>query len=84
MGVLRTIAIIIIVYYVFKAVSKIVFPIFMKRMMNNVERKYSAQQGTTHDTYNGKVGETVITKKPIQKEGNKDVGDYVEFEEVND
>lgn len=84
MGVLRTIAIIIIVYYVFKAVSRIVLPIFMKNMMHNMERKYSAQQGTTHDNFSGKVGETVITKKPIQKEGNKDVGDYVDFEEVND
>lgn len=84
MGVLKTIAIILLVYYVFKAVSRLMFPIFVNKMMRNVEKKYHAQQGATQDTYNGKVGETVITKKPVQKEGNKDVGDYVDFEEVND
>lgn len=84
MGVLRTIAIIIIVYYVFKVLSRLILPIFMKKMMSNVERKYNQQQGTSHHANNGKVGETVITKKPVQKEGNKDVGDYVDFEEVND
>ncbi len=84
MGVLKTIAIILLVYYVFKAVSRLMFPIFVNKMMRNVEKKYSAQQGTTQDTTSGKVGETVISKKPIQKEGNKDVGDYVDFEEVND
>lgn len=84
MGVLKTIAIIIIVYYVFSAVSRLLAPLFLKKMMQNVERKYNAQQGASQDTYSGKVGETVITKKPVQKEGNKDVGDYVDFEEVND
>ena len=84
MGVLKTIAIILLFYYVFKAVSRLMFPIFVNKMMKNVEKKYNAQQGATQDTYNGKVGETVITKKPIRKEGSKDVGDYVDFEEVND
>lgn len=84
MGVLKTIAIIVIGYYVFKAISRLIFPLFVKQMMKNVEKKYNAQQRGSQDSYNEKVGETVIDKKPSQKQGNKNVGDYVDFEEIND
>lgn len=85
MGLLRTIAIILIVYYAFKFIGKYILPLFVKRMVDNVEKKYKEQQQNQGQDENVKVGETVIAKKPSNtKEINKDVGDYVDYEELND
>ena len=85
-GVLRTIAIFIIIYYAFKFFSRYIAPIFLKKVISNVEKKYKEQQEQQQNaTSDGKVGETVIAKKPSnQKEGNKTVGEYVDFEEVKE
>jgi hypothetical protein len=85
-GLLRTIAIFIIIYYAFKFFSRYIAPIFLKKVISNVEKKYKEQQNQQQDTTTGgKVGETVIAKKPSnQKEGNKTVGEYVDFEEIKE
>ena len=85
MGLLRTIAIILIVYYGFKFIGKYILPFFMKRMVNNVEKKFREQQQHQSHDKTGEVGETIIDKKPSNtKSGNKEVGDYVDYEELND
>jgi len=86
MGLLKTIAILIIVYYIFKFFSKYIAPIFLKKVISNVEKKYREQQQNQNNaTPDGKVGETVIEKKPsVNNEGNKNVGEYVDYEEVKD
>ncbi|MDV7185655.1 hypothetical protein R3X25_00055 [Lutibacter sp. TH_r2] len=46
-------------------------------------RKQQEQQQSSNTQ--GEVGETVIAKKaPTSKESNKSVGDYVDYEEIND
>ena len=54
----------------------------------NVEKKMRDQQqqfNNQEQKSTEKVGETVIAKKPSDyKEGNKNVGDYVDYEEVKD
>jgi uncharacterized protein involved in cysteine biosynthesis len=86
MGILKTLAILIIVYYAFKFIGKYIAPIFLKKVINNVEKKYREQQQNQYNnTVEGEVGETVIAKKPSkEKEGNKTVGDYIDYEDVND
>ena len=85
MGLLKTIAILVIIYYAFKFFSKYIAPIFLKKVISNVEKKYKEQQQNQQQKPEGKVGETIIAKKPSNsKESNKDVGDYVDYEEVND
>jgi len=85
MGLLRTIAIILIVYYVLKFIGKYILPLFIKQVVKNVEKSFREQQQNKYEDTTGKVGETVIAKKPLEnKEGNKDVGDYVDYEEIKD
>ena len=84
MGFLRTIAIILIVYYVFKFISRYILPIFLTKMVQNVQKKYNEQQQNQYDAQNGKVVETIISKKPNEPKGNSNVGDYVDYEEVKD
>lgn len=85
-GLLKTIAVFIIIYYAFKFFSRYIAPIFLKKVINNVEKKYKEQQANQQNpTADGKVGETVIAKKPSTgKESNKSVGEYVDFEEVKE
>jgi len=85
MGLLRTIAIIIIVYYAFKFIGKYIMPLFLKRVVKNVEKKMREQQENQYKEEAGNVGETVIDKKPTNmKESSKNVGDYVDYEEIKD
>ena len=81
---IRTILIIGLIYYAFKIIGKYVFPIFLKKMMRNVEKKFN-QQGQRNPANEplAKEGETIIDKTPNQtKRSNDDVGEYVDYEEV--
>ncbi len=84
-GFLITISYIILIYYGIKIIGRYVFPIFLNKMVKNFEKKVKEQQGFQQPHDNSKEGKTSINKKPIQpKEGNKDVGEYVDYEEVDD
>ena len=84
MGLLKTIAIIIIVYYAFKFIGKYIMPLFLKRVVKNVEKKMREQQENQYKEETGNIGETVIDKKPQSRKSNKEVGDYVDYEEIKD
>ena len=82
---LRTILIIILAYYGFKFVARVFFPILFQKMMKNVEKKVREQQGHQEPVEQTKVGETVVEKTPVPtKESNKNVGEYVDYEEVDE
>lgn len=80
----RTILIILLIYYGFKLIARFVFPLFFKRMMKNVEKKFNEQQyRNTPEQNNVKEGETVIDKAPkTQSKANEDTGEYVDYEEI--
>ena len=89
MGLLRTIAIILLVYYVLKYLTKLFAPYLMKRMVNKMQEKAQNQHRNQQQHQqqkqqpNVKVGETIIDKKPTSKnQSNNTVGEYVDYEEV--
>ena len=88
MGLLRTLAIIVIVYYAIKFIGRYILPLFVSKIVGNVEKKMRDQQQqhqNQQEKSSGKVGDTVIERKPSDyKEGNKDLGDYVDYEDVKD
>jgi ubiquinone biosynthesis protein UbiJ len=84
----RTLAIIIIVYYVLRWLAKIFAPILMKRMVNKMQQKAQQQQQQYNqhrqNTTQAREGETIIDKKPnTPKQSSDDVGEYVDFEEID-
>lgn len=83
MNLLRTILIILVIYYVFRLIARYVMPLILKKMVNNVEKKFN-QQTRQYPPDNGhfKEGETVIDKKPREHKSRNDVGEYVDYEEV--
>jgi hypothetical protein len=86
MGLLRTIAIILLVYYGFKFLAKLFAPYLMKRMVNKMQEKAQNQFNNQQQQQksNVKEGETVIDKKPVKSnQSNNSVGEYVDYEEVD-
>ena len=81
MGLLRTLLIIIVIYYVIKFIGRLAFPHLMNRFVQKMEDKMREQQGQTKQNET-KIGETVIDKKPNTKTSNNDVGEYVDYEEI--
>jgi len=84
MGFLRTILILILVYYALKWLGRILFPVLFQKAVRNFESKMRQEQGQTNASDQVKEGETVIDRKPgPQRESNKNVGEYVDYEEID-
>jgi len=81
-GLIRTLLIILLIYYLFQIIAKYVIPLFMKRFLNNMEQKFREQHQPKEP--DKKVGETTILKKPNTNKSNNNVGEYIDYEEVND
>ena len=84
LGFLRTILILILVYYALKWLGRILFPVLFQKAVRNFESKMRQEQGQTNTSDQVKEGETVIDRKPgPQRETNKNVGEYVDYEEID-
>ncbi|MCL1822235.1 MAG: DUF4834 family protein [Prolixibacteraceae bacterium] len=82
-GLVRTLFIILVIFYISRFVTRYIFPFFMKKqvrkMQSQMERQMRAQQQNKRNE-----GDITITYKPnpeidkMQKEG-----EYVDFEEID-
>lgn len=83
MGLLRTIAILIIIYYIGKVLTRYVFPFFLRNYIKNISGNLQSDQNIKKEQAK-KEGEVTIDHKPGSKEKkvDKGQGDYVDFEEV--
>lgn len=84
LGLLRIFLIVLLVYYIIKIIARIFFPILFKKVVKNAEERMRNQQGkyTNQQSSNSKVGETVIDKKPTTPKSDKNVGEYIDYEEI--
>ncbi|CAM1345714.1 DUF4834 family protein [Tenacibaculum amylolyticum] len=84
MNFLRTILIIALIYYAIKFLARLFGPFLMKKAVEKMREKAEKQYGGQKPQEGVKVGETVIDKKPNQnKESDKSVGEYIDFEEID-
>ena len=88
MGLLKTILIIALVYYGIKILSRIFAPFLLKYAAKKAEQKFGDQFGQFRKGQNSepqkKEGEVIIDKIPKTKISNKDVGEYVDYEEIEE
>lgn len=85
-GLLKTILIIILVYYTLKLLARIFAPFLFKYAAKKFEQKFGNGYNHTSQTSerNKKEGETVIDSIPDQQQkSNKNVGEYIDFEEID-
>jgi len=84
MSFIRTIIIIVLIYYIFKFLAKLFAPYLMKKMVHKMQEKAQNQQQNRQQNPNVKEGETIIDKKPLKtNQSNNSVGEYVDYEEVD-
>ena len=75
-GFLRTLFVIIIVYYAIKLIAKYVLPLFM-----NQPNQHKNFQNDRQGRQEGEV--TIEGKRPKEGRISRDEGEYVDFEEVD-
>lgn len=88
MGLLRTLLIILLIYFGLKILSRIFAPFLLKFVAKKAEQRFGEQFGGFQDQNNqqnkrGKEGETVIDKMPNKnRKSNDKVGEYIDYEEI--
>lgn len=84
----RTIGIILLVIYGLKFIAKYILPLLLKRAVKKAQERAQHQQNNyqDHSEPNVNVGETIIDKKTVKRSTNQskdNVGEYVDYEEVD-
>lgn len=84
-GFLRTILIILLVWYGVKILMKIFAPYLVRYMSKKMQERFGGQFQQQQQQKNGpKEGETVIDKIPQQRQtSDKKVGEYIDYEEID-
>lgn len=86
-GLVKMILIILLVYFGFKILARLFMPFFLKFVAKKAEQRFGNQFGQFQKDHRQndikKEGEVIIDKVPKTKSSNKDVGDYVDFEEID-
>tara|TARA_B100000287_G_C20364801_1_gene675308 strand:- start:423 stop:683 length:261 start_codon:yes stop_codon:yes gene_type:complete len=83
---LRTILIIFLVYYCLKLIGRLIAPFLIKKMANKMQdrfnRKFMNHQNTCQEAEEGTI--TIQNSKAKNKSNSKDIGDYIDFEEIEE
>lgn len=86
MGLLRTIAFILIGYFLLRLISRWMAPMVLGYAARKAEKRFREMYGHKYEQKNGgdqPVGHVSVDKKTKNHKGNSErVGDYIEFEEI--
>ena len=86
-GFVRMILIILLVYFGVKILARLFAPFLIKFVAKKAEQRFGDQFGgfqkQSQQEKPKKEGEVTIDKIPKTKTSNKDVGDYVDYEEID-
>ena len=78
---LKTVGIIVVIYFVLKFVGRLLFPIVVKKAVNNMQERQSQYQRQQQNKQEGEV--TVEKNRRDQNRARNTEGEYVDFEEVD-
>jgi len=89
MSVVRTILIILLIYYGFKFLTRLIAPIILKKMVNKMGSNFQSSFTNFSKQAHSQKKEGDITIEKSKKKGKKtkskkDVGDYIDYEEVDE
>lgn len=84
-GFVRTIFILVLIYYGLKFLMRILAPFMVQYMSKKMQEQFGGQFQQQKPNQNfQKEGETVIDKMPNQqKSSDKSVGEYIDYEEID-
>jgi hypothetical protein len=89
MTLLRTLLILVLLYYAFKAITRYLLPFLAQRWVKKAQENFKQQQGYVDpDEAKRREGEVKVESKPntnSKSKSNKDeLGDYIEYEEIEE
>ncbi len=89
MSLLRTLLILVLLYYAFKAITRYLLPFLAKRWVNKAQENFREQQGYVDpEEAKKREGEIKVETKQnnnTRSKSNKDdLGDYIEYEEIEE
>jgi hypothetical protein len=82
-GLVKMILIILLIYYGIKILSRLFAPFLLKYVAKKAEQRFGGQFRQQPQQKQKKSGEVSIDKMPKSKSSNKNVGDYVDYEEID-
>ena len=84
---LKTILVILLVYYLVKILARMFAPKIFGYAARKTEEHFRERFGEFSQQQQGhqeRVGDVIIDKKPKKKQGDSEkVGDYIDFEEID-
>ena len=82
---MKVLAIIFLTYFFFKYTIRLLAPFLIKRFANKMQDKFRQEFNQQYKNNDSKEGEVTIENKNKSSNSKTDkVGDYVDFEEVDD
>ncbi len=87
-AVLKTVLIVLLVYFglkiLFRFFGPMILKYFMKKMGRKFEQQFNQQFGGQQEQKRDKKGKVTIDKKPKSgRRSNKNVGEYIDYEEID-
>ena len=84
-GLMRTLLILLLIYYGVKILMRIFAPQIFNFLTKKAEKRFNRQFGGFQQPQQPKQkeGEITIDKMPNTKTSNNDVGEYVDYEEID-
>ena len=80
MQILRTILIIVIIYYLAKLFARYILPLLARYFIRRSQKTYQKQ----YKQPKKKMGEMNVEYQPEKKEELNDLGEYVDYEDLKD
>ena len=82
---MKVLAIIFLTYFFFKYTIRLLAPFIIKRFANKMQDKFRQEFNQQYKNNDSKEGEVTIENKKKSSDSKTDkVGDYVDFEEVDE
>lgn len=82
-GVLKVILIILLIYYGLKVLTRLFGPLLLRYVTKKAGERFQQQFNQYQQSQYNTDQEVTIDKKPKPKSSNKDVGEYIDFEEID-
>ena len=84
---MKELAIILLTYFLIKYLFRIFAPFLIKRFADRMQDRFNQQfnQQYQHDSQNNKEGDVTIESNPLGNKNKKnDIGEFIDFEEVDE
>ena len=85
-GFIRTILIIVGIWYAFKFLMRLLAPYLMKKMVqkaeSNFRQNYEQQFGNTQNQYQNKESSHTNSSNQHNPRSSKKIGEYIDYEEI--